>query len=737
VGDVELEAPELDVDEEAGRFRRGVAVLVVIITLFGAIVSYAQAVESNDEDIAARDAQRRAVEGLGAQVDASAALVSDLRVASSIDAVLQRQAINAGRVSAFAEGSDLDADVHLAARDRLAQVAEAVADLTPVDPSDTATLDADFAERNRRPDQARLRQGIEADLANQHGGKADTYVAILTVLAVALFLLGLSLTVEGSRRFVLLVPGVAIAVVCVGWSLLTWSRHVERVSDPAIVDVAEGQALQDAGDFEGAIAHYDEAIEDSPDFAAAYARRASARFLQGSSQLGQTGFISLTTEEALEDALADLDEALARGGDTDVNTVADAGFFRFLAGDFDESVELTSDALDQNQLIASLWFNLGAAHVARDDRNEAEDAYEEGFDVLFENEPSASTRSQVLAGARTDLSILRTLLDGDELDDVIGLIEDTEARLADAELESTTCPDGEPCDIDIDAGGAEVAAVDFTRTGAFVNATVEVDGLDDGDAVGVAWYFRTDGEEPFAQASLSFDAVEVSGGSVFTSTIPLFTPACPVVGDYLLRAYAGGELIGEAAASIGDEISPIDPDEEGPSAVEPEFGVGTPLGSRFEALVDPVEGIETCVPEGFEVEELDLSEADAFTTYSSEEEGLSIGINVLPGALEDFDFDLDQAEQELIDQFIVDGETFPFSAAGRTIDGDPISLDGLAAVGEDIDGDQSGLFVVLGPDNSNRTILVTTFAGFDGDLRAVLTEVIDTVTFTGVDTAAP
>ena len=64
MGDVELEAPELDVDEEAGRFRRLVALGVVLITLFGATVSYAQAVESNDEDIAARDAQRDAIEGL-------------------------------------------------------------------------------------------------------------------------------------------------------------------------------------------------------------------------------------------------------------------------------------------------------------------------------------------------------------------------------------------------------------------------------------------------------------------------------------------------------------------------------------------------------------------------------------------------------------------------------------------------------------------------------------------------
>src|SRR5436189_177716 len=81
-------------------------------------------------------------------------------------------------------------------------VAQAVADLTPIDPSNEADLASDIASRNRRPDQARLRQTIGAELANDHGGKADSYVAVLTVLAVSLFLLGLSLTVEGRNKYV-------------------------------------------------------------------------------------------------------------------------------------------------------------------------------------------------------------------------------------------------------------------------------------------------------------------------------------------------------------------------------------------------------------------------------------------------------------------------------------------------------------------------------------------------------
>ena len=510
--------------------------LVVFITLFGAIVAYAQAVESNDEDRAARDAQRDAIEGLGAQVDASAALAADLRIGSDIDAVLQREALNAARIQTF--GEDPDADVHLAARDRHAAVAQAVADLTPIDPADAGTVAADIADRDARPDQARLRQAVEADLANDHGSKADTYVAILTVLAVSLFLLGLSLTVVGRNRFVLVVPGVAVALVCAAWAAVVYQRDVTRVSEVAIADVAEGQRLQNTGDLAGAIERFDEAIDDSPDFAAAFARRASARFQEGSTQQGQTAFLSFTSPEALEDAIDDLDEAMRLGADSDVVTVADAGFFNFLAGDFERSAALTTQALELNSALPAVWFNLGVAHVALGDDDAAEEAYEEGIDVLSE-EPSAGRRSQVLAGARTDLSIVRDLLDDDDLDEVIDLVREMEARLAEVELEGSDCA-GAGCETDIDASDAEVTDVTFTRNGATVFADLSVEGLDDGAGIGVAWYFRAADGQPFEQAALPFEAVAVEGGLAFASTLPVLDPACPVLGDYLVRVYAGG-----------------------------------------------------------------------------------------------------------------------------------------------------------------------------------------------------
>lgn len=732
MAEVDLGAPELDVDEEHDGFRRVVAVLVVLITLFGAVIAYAQSVESNDEDVAARNAQRDAIRGLGAQVEASAGLAADARIGSSIDAVLQQQALAAAQVEAI--GGEADRDAAFAERERLAEVAAAVGDLTPIDPSDDATFFADAARRNADTDEARLSQSVEADRANDHGGKADAYVTILTVLAVALFLLGLSLTVKARNRYVLAAPGVAIAVVCILWAIAVSGRDVTRISSTSVADVAEGQRLQDAGDFAAAIERYDEAIADSPDFAAAYARRAGARFLQGSPQRGQTGFISLTSEEALADALDDVDEALRLGGSSDVNTVADAGFFHFLDGDFERSVELSSDAVELNPSLAALWFNLGVAQVGLGDEAAAEDAYEEGLEVLFDPERPPLQRAEILAGARTDLSILRTLLD-DELDDVLDLVLAMESELATAQLEATTCPDGNPCEVDADADDAELGEVSFGRDGADVFADIEVDGLEEGTAVAVTWYMRTAPDTPFEQTALGFQASQVVGGVVEASTLPVFQPRCPVVGDYLVRVYAGGTFLGEAAASIAEEITSIDPDEEGTEIPDGGFGVGTPLGSRFTGFADPIEGFEACIPEGFEVDQQDVSELDAFTTFSSEDVLLVIGINVTPGSTVE-----GQDQQALEDLLIAntgpDAEVADILLPALDIDGEFLFLEGTSAITE-VDGIGVATAIAVGPDNSTRTILLTGDPSLPGLLDgSLLREVAATVTFTGVDDAA-
>ena len=700
--DIDLDAPEIDdVDEEAPAYKRMIALIVVLITLFGSVVAYLQSVQSNEEDVAARDAQRDAISGLGAQVDASAAFSSDLRIGTEVDVQLQREVLNAGRVNAL--NGDPNSDVHLAAAEQFAAARAAIAALTPIDLGDPATIAADFAAGNESADAARLRQVVEADRANDHGGKADSYVAVLTVLAVSLFLLGLSLTVQGRTRYVLAAPGVAIALVCIAWTVLIATTGVTKVSQRAVLLVAEGQRLQDAGDFEGAIEAYTEAIGDSPDFAAAFARRADARFQQGAAQVGQTSFISITSEEALEDAVDDTEEALARGATDDIITLADAAFLLFLDRDFGRSAELSQQALDLNDSLAPVWFNLGVAELAQGNERAAERAYREGRQVLADA-PDEGTRAAVLSGARTDLSVLRGLVDGDELDDIEELIEATEGELAafEASFTELAC-DAEPCpaaeDIDDDA---EISDLALASGGAFVQATYTLSGAPAGAPVTTVWYVRTDEDAPFEQTALGVQATRVGeGGLVATVTLPSFDPPCPLPGEYLVRVYAGERFVGEASGTVAAGRLP------GPFAFQQ----------------DAIEGFSICVPEAFTVQRADVSDIDSFTSFTSDE--FIIGVNVTPGAvLEGTDTESDARIVLAQTLGVDDSDLIDITFSGTTVEGESVVINGFAAVAPD---GQAAAAFAAGPDASSRFILLT--GNVDLEL---LQEVIALTDFTNV-----
>ena len=696
----ELEAPELDVDEGAGRFKRLVAIGVVLITFFGSIIAYVQAVESNKEDVAAREAAQEAIIGLGDQVNASARLASDLQIGSSVDAQRQREVLSAARVRAL-DDEELSAEA-VADRELFAGIAEVLATLAVADPADPATFEAEAAQLNETPDEARLRQAVSADRANDHGDKADSYVAVLTVLAVALFLLGLSLTVQGRSRLVLAGPGVVIAIACVAWSAVIATGDITRVSGSAITAAAEGQRLQDAGDLEGAIDAYDEAIENSPEFAAAFARRSSAQFLAGSPQAGQTAFQSITSDEALEAALADLDRALELGADSDVATVAEGGFLRFLDGDFEGSIDLSEQALEQNARLSPVWFNLGVANVALGNEDEAERAYRQGFRVL-DDFPDEGQQSAILAGARTDLSVLRELLDGDELEDVEDLIEDAEVALASFEMDLTNCGIAGACTDSVEAGDVELVDPVFTTSGAFVQVSVGVEGLDEQTPVGAAWFFRPDDSLPFQQTVLSFETVPVDTGFVGYTTLAILDPPCPVAGEYLLRLYTQEEFLGELTTTI-----------------EP-----TLAGNDFLAFSDPVEGFVGCQPAGFEVDRGELGNLDSFTTFAGED--FQIGVNVTPGAVPP------GADPQEFILGTLDGllpgaappEPIPLSA--NDLDGGFLFLDGFFIIDE---AEGAAFAAAAGPDSSTRLVLLT------GDVsEELLFDAVRLITFTGVGTA--
>src|SRR5213075_1134987 len=103
---------------------------------------------------------------------------------------------------------------------RLADVKATIAPLSPL-LSDDNYNNADvggegklFADQGTDTDLAKLRQTALVTKQNEYSNRAGGYVAVITVLAVALFLAGLSLTVGGAFRLLLLVPSMLIGLWC-------------------------------------------------------------------------------------------------------------------------------------------------------------------------------------------------------------------------------------------------------------------------------------------------------------------------------------------------------------------------------------------------------------------------------------------------------------------------------------------------------------------------------------------
>ena len=93
--------------------------------------------------------------------------------------------------------------------------------------------------------------------------KANTYVVHLTILAVALFLLGLATTISGRARWVFVVAGLLITLIALVWVVVVFITPVPQLPDSAIDAYARGVGLSYQGDSEEAIAAFDEAAGPS------------------------------------------------------------------------------------------------------------------------------------------------------------------------------------------------------------------------------------------------------------------------------------------------------------------------------------------------------------------------------------------------------------------------------------------------------------------------------------------
>lgn len=220
-----------------------------------------------------------------------------------------------------------------------------------------------------------------AQEGNTWNAKGDNYVAIIAILAVALFLLGLSITLSGSARFLFVGVGLLISGSAAAWLFLNALQPVRHVPNAALERFAAGEgygaqaADYIAGDdaeyyrhaneyWQKAIDAYGAALQLDPAYANAYDARGLARL-----QL-----IPAQTQAAV----ADFEEAI-RKGKGEYTTYWNYGAALYRQGAFERVRAPSEKALALNARICGPHLNIALALLAQGKLDDAATEYERAF----------------------------------------------------------------------------------------------------------------------------------------------------------------------------------------------------------------------------------------------------------------------------------------------------------------------------------------------------------------------
>ena len=329
------------------RYGRMIAIATVVTTLIGALVAFAQAGALRAHDQADAHAERYGTIALESsavnrghddvQVDRLSLATQQVRAADNASLFQQygtasaATRLTAARWSAIAAQTEADTTA-IANSEGIARICEP--SIEPHCPAASAwyspAQDPRFPTRYMQQGQ-RTAYELTAlrDASNQASDDAEAafvhYAAALTMLAVAVFLLGYSLTPQGRIRRLLYsrVAG-GLVLVAGGWALVQALSPVTTPPAAAASAFADGEVALHDGNYGTAISAFDRVLAMSPRFVDAYYDRAQAEFGAGFPRTGTgpsalpttAGPVTIPTAAALTAAISDDERAHDAGSDS-------------------------------------------------------------------------------------------------------------------------------------------------------------------------------------------------------------------------------------------------------------------------------------------------------------------------------------------------------------------------------------------------------------------------------------
>lgn len=241
-----------------------------------------------------------------------------------------------------------------------------------------------------------------SEVGRAWSGVADVFVIQLTLLAVALSLYGLSTTLRGFVRWMFIFVGSSLVLFCMIWMGWKMIEPKPFVAEDAIEAFAQGYGQYYQGNYEEAIALYDQALSIKPDYA-------NALYERGYNQLVLYHF-----ESAVSDFLAARDLGLD-GEYTHWNL----GWTYYLMGRFDEAIEANNVILSPDPTVIGMRANQAVTYLAKGDLERARSEYDSMVAEVQRQVSDAETSASLwyyMDAASADLQNLVDQLSGNPKD---------------------------------------------------------------------------------------------------------------------------------------------------------------------------------------------------------------------------------------------------------------------------------------------------------------------------------
>ena len=214
---------------------------------------------------------------------------------------------------------------------------------------------------------------------------------MIAVLAVAIFLVGFGLVVEGSIRPATYALGLAVGIFAAGWTVWIYRLPIPSTPQAAITTAARGAVLSTNGNYTAALASYSSALAADDNYSPAYSGRARARLLAANPDYATTRAVTDTSAATFGKAELDAKRALALNS-RDILGTALVAVMSFYRGEYEAAIKAADEGLRINPKVPDLWLLKSAAEAAAGDGDAATNSLNRALAALRGSAPSQRTR---------------------------------------------------------------------------------------------------------------------------------------------------------------------------------------------------------------------------------------------------------------------------------------------------------------------------------------------------------